>query len=172
MFSTFKAFQSEVKLGTCEISKTTKHYHVFIYDMDLCMTDIKSSRWSKFIQSRQRNVVRFSLDAFLFYGMLIEDNVGHVVESELYVFMNPFTVSSKVITSKPWIMKSDMEIVKGEQTTPFMTEEVGTGFVEVITTPTAEIGPCHFVPDPAVVEEEVDKFVEPRRIVRKVFGLD
>lgn len=28
--------QSELKLGTCDISKTTKHYHVFIYDMDQC----------------------------------------------------------------------------------------------------------------------------------------
>lgn len=37
-----------------------------------CMTDSKSSRWSKFIQSGQRNVVRFSLDAFLFHGMLGE----------------------------------------------------------------------------------------------------
>lgn len=27
---------SELKLGTCDISKTTKHYHVFIYDMDKC----------------------------------------------------------------------------------------------------------------------------------------
>lgn len=27
---------SELKLGTCDISKTTKHYHVFIYDMDQC----------------------------------------------------------------------------------------------------------------------------------------
>lgn len=34
-----------------------------------CMTDSKSSRWSGFIQSKERNVVQFSLDAFLFYGM-------------------------------------------------------------------------------------------------------
>ncbi|XP_039506606.1 uncharacterized protein LOC120462164 [Pimephales promelas] len=27
---------SELKLGTCDVSKTTKHYHVFIYDMDQC----------------------------------------------------------------------------------------------------------------------------------------
>lgn len=27
---------SELKLGTCDISKTTKHHHVFIYDMDKC----------------------------------------------------------------------------------------------------------------------------------------
>lgn len=26
----------ELKLGTCDISKTTKHYYVFIYDMDQC----------------------------------------------------------------------------------------------------------------------------------------
>lgn len=42
--------QSELKLGTCDISKTTKHYHVFIYDMDqcaskrqVCLTSIFSS---------------------------------------------------------------------------------------------------------------------------------
>ncbi len=85
--------------------------------------------------------------------------------------MNSFTVSSKVITSDPWIMESDLGIVEEEQTSPFMTEEVGTGFVEVITTPTAEIGPRHFVTDPAVVKE-VDKFVESRRIFEEVFGLD
>uniref|UniRef100_A0A672M7H0 Zona pellucida sperm-binding protein 3-like n=1 Tax=Sinocyclocheilus grahami TaxID=75366 RepID=A0A672M7H0_SINGR len=153
---------SELKLGTCDISKTTKHYHVFIYDMDKCeskrkvclaniffslnyfkplrtvdslwrrlspteeytighpmyfqadgpplaederlfvdscyvtissshlsmpqftvienhgcMTDSKSSTWSKFIQSGQRNVVRFSLDAFLFHGMLGEHLYMH-----------------------------------------------------------------------------------------------
>ncbi len=28
--------RSELKLGTCDISKTTKHHHVFIYDMDKC----------------------------------------------------------------------------------------------------------------------------------------
>lgn len=65
-------------------------------------------------------------------------------------------------------MESDLEMVEKEQTSPFMTEEVGTGFVDVITTQTAEIGPQHFVP----VVEEVDKFVEPRRIFEEVFGLD
>lgn len=32
---------SELKLGTCDISKTTKHYHVFIYDMDKCGSKTK-----------------------------------------------------------------------------------------------------------------------------------
>lgn len=85
--------------------------------------------------------------------------------------MNTFTVSSKVITSEPWIMESDLEMAEKEQTSPFMTEEVGTGFVDVITTQTAEIGPRHFVPDLSVVEE-ADKFEEPRRIFEEVFGLD
>ncbi|XP_050987749.1 zona pellucida sperm-binding protein 3d.2 isoform X2 [Labeo rohita] len=170
-----------------------------------CMIDSKSSRWSKFIQSGRRNVVRFSLDAFLFQGMLGEHLYMHCEISvgslnptasaksctynqstkrweELFgsnavclccdstCVSSDLTVSSKVITSEPWIMESDLEIVEEEQTTPFVTEEVGTGFVEVITTPTAEIGPRHFVPDPAVVEE-VNKFVEPRRIFEEVFGL-
>uniref|UniRef100_A0A8C2ASL4 Zona pellucida glycoprotein 3d tandem duplicate 2 n=1 Tax=Cyprinus carpio TaxID=7962 RepID=A0A8C2ASL4_CYPCA len=312
---------SELKLGTCDISKTTKHYHVFIYDMDKCgsktklinnrvtysnilryspvtdlgpirrampfslpvellhaisvnesspsgllelwrrlspteeytighpmyfqadgpplaederlfvdscyvtirsshlsmprftvienhgcMTDSKSSRWSKFIQSGQRNVVRFSLDAFLFHGMLgkhlymhCEISVGSFKPTsnaksctynqsttrweELYgsddaclccdstCLSSDLSVSSKVITSEPWIMESDLEMAEKEQTSPFMTEEVGTGFVDVITTQTAEIGPRHFVPDLSVVEE-ADKFVEPRRIFEEVFGLD
>ncbi|XP_073702817.1 zona pellucida sperm-binding protein 3d.2 [Garra rufa] len=171
-----------------------------------CMTDSKSSRWSRFIQSGQRNVVRFSLDAFLFHGILGEHLYMHCEISvgssdptasaksctynqstkrweELYgsnavciccdstCVSSDLTVSSKVITSEPWIMESDLEMVEEEQTTPFMTEEVGTGYVEVITTPTAEIGPRHFVPDIAVVEE-VDKYVEPRRIFEEVFGLD
>ncbi|XP_056617628.1 zona pellucida sperm-binding protein 3d.2 isoform X2 [Triplophysa dalaica] len=35
-----------------------------------CMTDSKSSRWSRFIQSEERNIVQFSLEAFLFRGMI------------------------------------------------------------------------------------------------------
>ncbi|XP_016382001.1 uncharacterized protein LOC107719148 [Sinocyclocheilus rhinocerous] len=47
---------SELKLGTCDISKTTKHYHVFIYDMDKC----ESKR--KLIDNRvtYSNILRYS----------------------------------------------------------------------------------------------------------------
>ncbi|XP_043117561.1 zona pellucida sperm-binding protein 3-like [Puntigrus tetrazona] len=171
-----------------------------------CMTDSKSSRWSKFIQSGQRNVVRFSLDAFMFHGMLgehlymhCEISVGNFKPSssakscaynqltkrweELYgsndaclccdstCLSSDLSVSSKVITSEPWVMESELEIDSEEQTSPFMTEEVGTGFVEVITTQTAETGPRRVVADPAAVKE-VDTFVEPRRIFEEVFGMD
>jgi len=82
-------------------------------------------------------------------------------------------VSSKVITSEPWIMESDLNIVEEEQTIPFLPEEVGTGFVQIITTPAAEIRPRHFVPVSAVVEEveQDDKFEETRRTFEEVFGL-
>lgn len=33
--------QYELKLGTCDISKTTKNHHVFIYDMDQCASERK-----------------------------------------------------------------------------------------------------------------------------------
>lgn len=74
-------------------------------------------------------------------------------------------------------MESDLNIFEEDLSTPFLPEEVGTGFVQVITppipTPAAEIGPRHFVPDSAVVVvEEGDKFVEPRRTFEEVFGLD
>ncbi|KAG1936687.1 zona pellucida sperm-binding protein 3d.2 [Pimephales promelas] len=165
-----------------------------------CMIDSMSSRWSRFIQSGQRNVVRFSLDAFLFQGMLgkhlymhCEISVGSLDPTasgksctynqstkgweELYgsnavclccdstCLSSDLPVSSKVITSEPWIMESDLNIVEEEQTTPFLPEEVGTGFVQIITTPAAEIRPRHFVPVSAVVEEveEDDKFEETRR---------
>lgn len=85
-------------------------------------------------------------------------------------FIMTCTVSSKVITSAPWIMESDLNIVEEEQTTAFLPEEVGTGFVQVITTPAAEIGPHHFVPVSAVVEED-NKFEETRRTFEEVFGL-
>ncbi|KAL1259889.1 hypothetical protein QQF64_010466 [Cirrhinus molitorella] len=195
-------------VDSCYVTISSSHLSMprfTVIDNHGCMTDSKSSRWSKFIQSGQRNVVRFSLDAFLFHGMLGEHLYMHCEISvgsfnpmasaksctynqstnrweELYgsntvclccdstCLSSDLIVSSKVITSEPWIMESDLEIVEEDQTTPFMTEEVGTGFVEVITTPTTEIEARHFVPDPAVVEE-VDKFVEPRRIFEEVFGL-
>ncbi|XP_058603282.1 zona pellucida sperm-binding protein 3d.2 isoform X1 [Onychostoma macrolepis] len=195
-------------VDSCYVTISSSHLSMprfTVIESHGCMTDSKSSRWSKFIQSGQRNVVRFSLDAFLFHGMLGEHLYMHCEISvgsfkptssaksctynqsikrweELYgsndaclccdstCLSSDLSVSSKVITSEPWIMESDLEIVEEEQTSPFMTEEVGTGFVEVITTQTAEIGPRHFVPDPAVVKE-VDKFVEPRRIFEEVFGL-
>lgn len=171
-----------------------------------CMLDSMSRRWSRFIQSGQRNVVRFSLDAFLFHGMLgkhlymhCQISVGSLNPTasaksctynqstkrweELYssnavclccdstCLSSDLSVSSKVITSEPWIIESDLNIVEEAQTTPFLSEEVGTGFVQVITTPAAEIGPRHFVPDATVVVEEEDKSVEPRRIFEEVFGL-
>ncbi|KAK7158128.1 hypothetical protein R3I93_009355 [Phoxinus phoxinus] len=173
-----------------------------------CMIDSMSSRWSRFIHSGQRNVVRFSLDAFLFHGMLGKHLYMHCEISvrsldptasaksctynqstkrweELYssnavclccdstCLSSDLSASSKVITSEPWIMESDLNIVEEEETTSFLPEEVGTGFVHVITTPAAEIGPRNFVPDSAVVEEveEDDKFEETRRTFEEVFGL-
>ncbi|XDV40728.1 hypothetical protein PO909_009747 [Leuciscus waleckii] len=173
-----------------------------------CMIDSTTSRWSRFIQSGQNNVVRFSLDAFLFHGMLgkhlymhCEISVGSLDPTasakscnynqstkrweELYssnavclccdstCLSSDLSVSSKVITSEPWIMESELDIVEEEQTTPFLLEEVGTGFVQIITTPAAEIGPRHFVPVSAVVEdvEEDVKFEETRRTFEEVFGL-
>lgn len=43
---------------------------IYVHFCFRCMIDSMSSKWSRFIQSGQRNVVRFSLDAFLFHGML------------------------------------------------------------------------------------------------------
>ncbi|XP_067252405.1 zona pellucida sperm-binding protein 3d.2 [Chanodichthys erythropterus] len=179
-----------------------------------CMIDSMSSKWSRFIQSGQRNVVRFSLDAFLFHGILgkhlymhCDMSVGSLNPTasaksctynqttkrweELYssnavclcchstCLSSDLSVSSKVITSEPWIMESDLNMFEEEKTTSFLLAEVGTGFVQVITPPITtpaeigppetEIGPRHFVPDSAVVVEEEDKIVEPHRTSVEVF---
>ncbi|XP_067305659.1 zona pellucida sperm-binding protein 3d.2 [Pseudorasbora parva] len=197
-------------VDSCYVTITSSHLSTprfTVIENYGCLIDSMSSTWSRFIQSGQRNIVRFSLDAFLFNGMLgkhlymhCEISVGSLNPTasaksctynqstkrweELYsshavclccdstCLSSDLSVSSKVITSEPWVMESDLSIVEEEQTTPFLSEEVGTGFVQVITTPAAEIGPRHFVPDSTVVVPEKDKFIEPHRIFEEVFGLD
>lgn len=66
-------------------------------------------------------------------------------------------------------MESDLGFVEEEETTLFNPDEVGTGYVQVLTS--AETDSQHFVPVSTVVEKK-DKFVEPRRIFEEVFGLD
>ncbi|ROL41356.1 Zona pellucida sperm-binding protein 3 [Anabarilius grahami] len=260
--------QSELKLGTCDISKTTKHYHVFIYDMDQCaskrqlinnrVTYSNILRYSPVMDLGPiRRVMPFSLPVECHFNRYHysykigyipqvrlqnhfkplrtvdsvvltprdelwrrlspkeEYTIGHpmyfqadgpplaederlfvdscyVTISSSHLSMPRFTVienhgcmidsmsmSGKVITSEPWIMESDLNIFEEEQTTSFLPEEVGTGFVQVITpritTPAengpqeTEIGRRHFVPDSAVVVEDKDKIVEPRRTSEEVF---
>lgn len=194
-------------VDSCYVTVSRSHLSMprfTVIENNGCMTESKSTRWSRFIQSGQRNVVRFSLDAFLFHGMLgkhlymhCEISIGSLIPTataksctynqntkqweELHSSNNvcfccdstcqsyDLSVSSKVFTSDPWIMESDLGFVEEEETTLFTPDEVGTGYVQVLTS--AETDSQHFVPVSTVVEKK-DKFVEPRRIFEEVFGLD
>lgn len=191
-------------VDSCYVTTNSSHLSMPRYTVienDGCMTDSKSSRWSRFIQSEERNIVQFSLDAFLFYGMMGKHLYMHC---EISVgSINP-TPSSKLCTynqaTKRWeelygfnsvclcceskCLASDLSVTSKVITSDVWTMESDFKLLDEEQTPReldggmvqikATLAPDtgpHYYVTGLAVMEK-DKFVEPRRIFEEVFGLD
>ncbi|XP_057196527.1 zona pellucida sperm-binding protein 3d.2 isoform X2 [Triplophysa rosa] len=141
-------------VDSCYVTSDSSHLSMPRYTVienHGCMTDSKSSRWSRFIQSEERSIVQFSLEAFLFRGMIGKHLYMHC---DIYVGgINP-TPSSKSCTynqaTKRWEELYGVNSVCSCCDTNCLGSDL-SGL--------------------AVMEKE-DEFVEPRRIFEEVFGLD
>ncbi|XP_051575809.1 zona pellucida sperm-binding protein 3d.2 isoform X2 [Myxocyprinus asiaticus] len=182
-------------VDSCYVTVNNSHLSTpqfAVIDNHGCMTASKSHMWSRFIQSGKRNVVRFSLDAFMFNGILgerlymhCEISVGSVNPTassksctynqtaerweELYssndvcfCCNSECQASDLSVTSK--IITSEPWTMESDFEDPEEEQTTITPFMSMEVETSKVQGPkSHHLPGLAVAEENI-KFVEPRKI--------